>query len=297
LLFLVILFTVHQSIYAQENDKTKFWKKGGSAALSFSQVSLSNWSAGGENAVSANSYLNLFANYKKGKSTWDNILELAYGMVKLGEENVRKSDDKIDFASKYGQLATGKWYYTAMLGFKSQFTDGFNYPNDSVAISRLLAPAYLLYTLGMDFKPNDNFSLLISPITGKTTIVNDQALADAGAFGVDPLEIDAFGNVTKGKKIRNEFGAFLKMFFKKPVMENVNFQTKLELFSSYTKEPQNVDVNWETMIEMKINKFLTASINTNLIYDHDIQITDKDGNKGPRTQFKEVFGIGISYKF
>jgi len=219
--------------------------------------------------------------------------------VKLGEDDLRKSDDKIDFASKYGHQAFKKWYYTAMIGFKSQFTEGYDYPNDSFAISNLFAPAYLLFTLGIDYKPSENFNLLISPLTSKTTMVFDEDLANAGSFGVDPAEYDTSGIIVtkKGKQIRHEIGAYLKMFFKKDIVENVNFNTKLELFSGYLDEPSNIDVNWETKIEMKVNKFLSASIITNLIYDHDILITDKDGNIGPRTQFKEVLGVGFSYKF
>jgi len=175
---------------------------------------------------------------------------------------------------------------------------GYKYPNDSVYISKLMAPGYLNLSLGMDYKPSDNFSLLIAPVTGKVTFVRDQALADAGNFGVESATYDTSGNLlTHGKTIRNEFGGFIKVAWKHDLMENINLQTKLELFSNYIHEPQNVDVNWEMLIGMKINKFISVNINTQMIYDHDIIIEDIDGNKGPRTQFKELIGLGFSYKF
>ena len=165
-----------------------------------------------------------------------------------------------------------------MLNFKSQFSDGYDYPNDSVPISRFLAPAYILYSLGLDYKPNDKFSLFFSPITGKITIVSDGRLAAEGAFGVEPAKYDKSGvRIQAGKNVRYEFGAYLKSEINKNLMENVSLQSKLELFSSYDHNPQNVDVNWEVLIVMKINKFLSANVNTNLVYDDDIKITDKNG--------------------
>jgi len=293
-------------LFAQEKaDTTKIWSTGGVLSTTFSQVSLTNWSEGGQNSISGNALVNLFANYKKDRSAWDNTLDLAYGMAKQGEEGVIKSDDKIDFASKYGYKASKKWYYTAMISFKSQFADGYDYPNDSVVISRLMAPGYIIGSIGMDYKPNDNFTVFVSPVTGKITIVNDETLADAGAFGVEPAEIDtATGNITThGKKMRTEFGGYLKVMFKKKIMKNVDIQTKLDLFSNYMENPQNIDVNWEVLISMKINKYLSANIMTHLKYDDDVDIAvDEDGDGepekfGPRTQFKEVFGVGFSYKF
>ena len=183
-------------------------------------------------------------------------------------------------------------------------TAGYNYPDDSTEISTFLAPAYVLGAIGMDYKPNEVFTLFISPITMKMTIVNDQTLADAGAFGVEAAEYDDSGNLTKnGLSTRSEYGGYLRALFKKDIMKNVNLQTKLELFTNYTEEPTHVDVNWEVLIAMKVNKFISATISTQLLYDHDIDIavdTDGDGNidaAGPRTQFKEVLGIGLSYKF
>lgn len=275
----------------QNSDTLQGWKLGGVFSSNFTQTSLTNWSAGGENALSLNSLLSVFANYRKGKSTWDNSLDLAYGFLKSGDADIRKTDDRIDFTSKYGREAVGHWYYAGLLNFKSQLTAGYNYPNDSVEISNFLAPGYVLAAIGMDYKPNDVFTVFISPITSKTTIVNDQTLSDQGAFGVDP-----------GKTIRVEYGGYLRGQFNKDIMENINLQTRLELFSNYVDEPLHIDVNWEVLVAMKVNKYISATISTQLLYDHDIDIvlgTNDDGTTrtGPRVQFKEVLGVGLTYKF
>lgn len=276
-------------------DTINGWKKGGMFALTFGQSSFTNWAAGGINNISVNGIANLFANYKKDNLTWDNNLDLGYGMQKLGkgvDKSTQKTDDKLDFSSKLGIKAAEKLYYAALMNFRTQFTNGYNYPDDSTVISGLMAPGYLLFAAGIDYKPNKNLSVFIAPLTSKTTFVSNQTLADAGAYGVEP-----------GKNIRNEFGGYLKAVYTKDIMKNVNLNTKLGLFSNYLHNPQNIDVNWEVLLGMKINKYLTATLNTQLLYDDDILVpvdTNGDGinnGTGKRVQFKEILGIGFSVKF
>jgi hypothetical protein len=142
---LLLLLFIGFIASAQTRDSTKNWIKGGDLGLSFSQSSFTNWAAGGENALSLTAYTNVFSNYKKGNDAWDNSLNLAYGLLQSGHTAPRKNEDKIDFTSKYGRLAFLKhWYYTAMVNAKTQFADGYNYPDDSTVISRFAAPAYVL---------------------------------------------------------------------------------------------------------------------------------------------------------
>jgi hypothetical protein len=289
------------------SDTINGWKAGGIIGLSISQASFKNWAAGGQNSFSLNSLISVFANYKKGKSTLDNTLDFGYGFLQQGKNGSPvKTDDKIDFSSKYGRAASKHWYYAALLNFKTQVAPGYNYPNDSVKISDFLAPAYIIGALGMDYRPNDDFSGFIAPITSKTTIVNNSALANSGAFGVDPATYTNEGILlTNGKKVRSEFGGYLKIVYKHSFFKDksVSLLTKLDLFSDYLRNPQNIVVNWETLISLKVNKFISATIATNLIYDDKIKIAiDKNDDGvtdayGPRTQFKEVLAIGFSYKF
>lgn len=300
-LFLFTLAVLGQTTEAEKQLKTEVadttlgWKKGGTITTNLSQVALSNWSAGGQNSMSVNGLLSLFAHYKKEKMLLENYLDLAYGTMKQGEADWIKTDDKFDFTSKYGQRASKKWYYAGLVNLKTQMTAGYNYPKVAGAtpISKFLAPGYLLGAIGMDYKPSDNFTAFFAPLTAKVTIVNDQTLADAGAFGVDP-----------GKKSRSELGGYARFFWKHEVMKNVTLQTKLDLFSNYINNPQNIDVSWETLISMKVNKYISATITTHLLYDDDIAIVvEKDANGAPtksvksKVQFKEVLGVGFSYKF
>ena len=299
-------------VMAQTTDSTavKLWKKGGAMAVNFSQVSLTNWASGGQNSISVNSILNAFANYRKDKIYWDNLLDMGYGVVRQGNNGWQKSDDKIEVNTKFGRDLHSKWSYMAQLNFRTQFVAGYNYPNDSVQISNFMSPGYILISTGFDYKPNANFSLALAPVAGRVTVVNDQTLADAGAFGVEKAQYDANGIKTvDGKMARYEFGASLTMLHKAEIMKNVSYQNKLQLFTNYLDRPQNVDVNWEMLFNAKINKYLSANLLFNLIYDHDIQIEvrkadgtpklrpDGTAEVGPRAQFKNVFGAGFAYKF
>ena len=282
-----------KTLRALNADTTMGWKKGGVISLNLAQTSLKNWAAGGQNSVAVNSLFSVFANYKKDKSVWDNSLNIGYGLLKQGRDaDFIKTDDKIDFLSKYGREAFKNFYYAALLNFKTQMTPGYNYPDVTNKISDLFAPAYLLAALGMDYKPDAYFSAFIAPLTAKFTFVTDQTLSDAGAFGVTP-----------GQKSRSELGGYLRAIyskndFKNEFLRNVSFTTKIDLFSNYLKNPQNIDVSRETLIAMKVNKYISVSLNTHLIYDDDIKIQEEpEQTPGPRIQFKEIFGVGISYNF
>jgi len=291
-----------KNLRTQSTDTTLGWKKGGMFAANLAQTSLTNWAAGGQKSIAVNGIFSVFANLKQGKSVWDNSLDLGYGLMQQGNDGFRKTDDKIDLLSKYGREAFKNVYYAALLNFKTQMTPGWNYDVEpKEKISDLFAPAYLLAALGLDYKPNANFSAFIAPLTVKFTFVTDDSLSAHGAFGV-----------TSGETVRSEFGGYIRTIytknnFKGEFMKNISFTTKLDLFSNYAHNPQNIDVSWETLLGMKVNKYISVSFNTHLLYDDDILIPldrNEDGDTadagdipGKRIQFKEILGVGFSYKF
>lgn len=286
--FLIVpLFSFSQN----QSQPDTLWKTSGNVTLNFSQVSLTNWAAGGSSSGSGVLMIKLAGNYKKDKVSWDNSADLRLGFLKEGDQDMRKSDDMIDLNSKLGIEAKEHWYYSFVLGFKSQFAEGYNYPDTENLISKFMAPGYLNTGLGMDYK-TEKLSILMAPLSGKFTFVMDDKLSDDGAFGVDP-----------GKKSRAELGATVKMEYKTPLVKNVDLETNLDLFSSYLDKPQNIDVDWKVLINMKINDWLSANLATRLIYDDDILIDIDDNDdgepdrKGRRVQFMEMFGAGISIKF
>jgi len=286
-------------------DTLMGWNTGGVAALGITQTSFTNWSGGGQNSLAGNALFSVFVNYKDSFNTWDNSLDLAYGLIKQGKEgDVLKTDDKIDLLSKYGRVAFGNWYYAAMGNFKTQFAPGYNYPDDTTLVSDFLSPAYILVAAGLDYKPDNTFSLFIAPVTAKFTLVNNEELANRGAFGVEPAVLDSNGLVvTPGETFRSEMGGYVRAHRQRDVVENVTVNTKLDLFSNYLENFGNIDVNWEVLLALKVNRFLTATLSTQLLYDDDVHtVIDENNNgipevDGPRIQFKEVLGVGFNYKF
>jgi hypothetical protein len=303
LLFISIL---NQALAAEKDTS---WTTGGFFSLNANQVTLQNWAAGGDNAISVIGLLNVFSNYKNEHTSWDNTLDLGYGLIANGKQikdldakSFRKNEDRIEFNSKYGRKAVGNFFYSGLVNFRTQFAPGFADFAQTVRNSNFMAPGYLTIALGMDWKPVDYFSLFLSPATGKYTFVLDDSLANAGAFGVDAAVYDVNGVLlATGKQFRPEFGASMVLKFQKDIMKNVNLKTGLTLFNNYTDKNisnrRNIDVNWDAALNLKVNKFISASIITQLIYDHDILIKLNDGAQGRRTQWKQILGVGFSYKW
>jgi hypothetical protein len=264
------------------------WTFTGMAGLNFSQVALVNWSQGGNNSHIINGLMLLNLNFTEGRSAWGNTLDMGYGVQKTGELPSSKMNDHIDFVSKYGYETGRNWFASGLLNFKTQFAKGYQGTGeDRNLISEFMSPGYVSFHLGMEYKPDDRFYLLLAPIGGKATIVTNDSLSLAGAFGVEP-----------GESIRTEFGAAIRVMLIRDIMKNVTLTTSADLFSNLLNSPGNIDVSWKALLDMKINTFLSANISTHLLYDDDVDYIDINGtNLGPRVQFKEVLGVGFSVKF
>jgi hypothetical protein len=264
-------------------DTVKYWKTGGLITLNLSQIALSNWAAGGQNSVAANMLLNLTANYSNTASAWDNSIDFGFGRQKRENTPAVKTDDRLEIMTKYGRRLTKRLFYSALLNFKTQVFPGYDYPEkDSVKISDFLSPATVFLSIGIDYKPNANFSFLLSSVTGKTTIVNSNLLSSRKFFGVD-----------SGKHFRHEFGGYMKLLTKGNFWKFVNYQFKLDAFSNYMEKPGNIDWDCELMLGARLNKFITANFKINLLYDDNIATPP---NAGPRLQLRQFIGIGFSYR-
>ena len=299
-IFLISAFAIISVLVFGQQKDTSYWKTNGIIALRGSQANFTNWAQGGENSYAGTSSFQLTANYQKAKLSFENVLLADLGYMIQGKDTnqiTKKVDDRFEFNSKLGYSASPKWNYTALFNFKTQFAKGYDYskPNASY-ISDFMAPAYIKLALGMDYKPKPYLSIFMSPATIRWTKVNNDRLADAGSFGLNRADSTKTGS-SVSKHTRTEAGAFVRMVFTKDVAKNVNLNTKLELFSDYLKKPQNIDIDWEAIITMKVNKNLDVQIKTNLIYDDDTYIADSKGKLAPRIQFKEVMGVGYVYKF
>ncbi|MGE0089677.1 MAG: DUF3078 domain-containing protein [Bacteroidales bacterium] len=271
------------------------WTYTGSIDLNFSQSYLSDWSAGGENSLSALSILRYSIDLVYGKRIWDNDIEYKLGYMKAGDGPLQKNDDKFELNSKYGHAAFNNWYYSFLLNFKTQFLPGYDYPKDAdpVPISGIMSPATLVFSLGLDYKPNDKFTLLLSPLTSKFTIFTDTVSYDQTRFGIE-----------KDKKSKQEIGAYIKLLSKTNLRKDILLENRVTLFTNYIDNPQNVDVDWEAILSFEFTEYFRFKLNTHIIYDDDIDIPVYKTIDGVKTkvgvtkklQWKEVFSVGFTYK-
>lgn len=263
-------------------QKPQYWKKGVTMTVGFSQLSLTNWAAGGYGQISLNAFADARFNYAKDKIKWDNQLQMGYGFIQSFETGYKKSDDRLIFDSKFGYKAVEKLYFSSVFELRTQFAAG--YTNDEV-VSNFFAPANLSLGLGIDYTPVPGISINFAPLTGKTVIVRIPELRSRYGNAEDQL-------------CRFELGAQLKADAKVEV-SNFKFNTSVILFSDYLDKPQNVKINWDANIEAKISKFFSVTLRTTLIYDDRIKVPKKDeeGNirNVPGVQVKEIFTVGLTY--
>lgn len=189
----------------------------------------------------------------------------------------RKTDDRIDITSKYGYQVSKKWYAAALVNFNSQALEGFDYgTTTNTKISNFLAPGKLLFSVGMDYRPNENFSVFISPLTTRWIFKKDPDFFTQAKFGVPALQ-----------KSYNEIGAYVTAKYNKPLNKWATYTTRLDLFSNYKRKPQNADIYFTNLLAMKFNSWLGTTISLDMIYDDDII---------KKTQLKEILGIGLTVK-
>ncbi|MGF1533242.1 MAG: DUF3078 domain-containing protein [Bernardetiaceae bacterium] len=297
-----ILLTFFISLFAfvvlaqDETDTTSIWTTGGSVALNFSNVGLSNWAGGGQNSLAIGTVINLNADRETEKSVWKNNLKFQFGMARVGSSDTnlfKKTDDLLILNSNYGYKLTERWSVSLLGDFRTQVADGNIYARDPLTskerveqrISRFLAPGYLQTNLGFQYK-NETLVLGLSPLASKFTFVMDDSLSAAGAFGVEP-----------GKNLRAEVAGFsLNGKYKIELMENVQFETVLMMFANY-QTLSRIDINWDTLLSLKVNDYISATFGTSLIYDHDVILEKSNGDTGRAIQFRHALNVGLSVSF
>ena len=268
-------------------DTLHHWFKGGVYSINLGQGSLTNWAAGGDEfSLTINSFLNLFAFYKKGKMTWDNSLDLNFGYVKTSSLGSRKNDDRFDFVSKVGYSLNHKLSLAVLTNFRSQFVKGYTYPNNVKKFSSdFLAPGYVLVSLGLDYKPAKNLSIFVSPISSRWVIVKNDTLSARGEYGVTP-----------GHKSASQLGSFATITYFKAFNKLVSYKGRMDLFSNYKHKPQNVDLYMTNQLAAKISKVISMNWTVDLIYDDDVRLFGPH-KSSPALQVKSIIGAGLLVKF
>lgn len=281
-----------------DSIKTTQWAYKKTIGLLMTETAFVNWSAGGENSIAGITTFDFEFNYKKNRLFWNNLFKSRFGLNKEKGQEVRKTDDVIEFTSNFGyrKTETSNWYNSARFNFRTQYASGYKYPNRETSISEFFAPAYIFLGIGSQYtSPTKKFKMYLSPLTNKTTIVLNQRLANQGSFGVKKAEYDENGVlIREGENSKIEFGTLLTGEWENQLMQNVIMNNKLILYSDFLNSFLNIDFDWEMKLQLIVNKFIKANIGTHIIYDDDV----KDKETGtPKIQLKQLLGVGVVYTF
>lgn len=290
----------------KKNEPVKLgWRTKKEVGLNLNQVSFTNWNSGGTNSISAIVTGKATARYKQVKWFWNSDFNVRYGLNKQEDERIKKTEDVIEVISNVGLELDPKsnWFYSSKFSFNTQLANGYNYPNRDEPISRFLAPGYMFFGLGMEYGRHiERLSFYASPFTLKTTFVLDDDLANRGAFGVDPAIYDLEGNLLrKGSKVKQELGILLTNQYEEEVFENIKIKSLLRLYTDYINSFGNIDVEWELNLDMKVNRYVKATLGSHIRYDDDIKVevmTNETTNEeivitGPKLQWKQILGVGV----
>ncbi len=277
-----------------------YWDYNFSTSFSLNQTYLSNWSKGGENSFSSLLDIQGGAIYTdtKAKTKWTSSGRLKFGNIITEEYGLRTNTDMLEFNSQYNKEIKEKIDFSAVFYMKNQLAKGYNFPNDSVVVSKFLNPGTFTVGLGVEYKPFNKTSLNFSLLSYKNTFVLDTANIDQTLHGIDA-----------GKRARQEMGGQLVIKNSLSILEDLNISNKIRLFSGYLNNPENIDVDWEIDIEKKISWYFTILLNLHMIYDDDIRFPVLDDNdepvilpdgseyKVPKLQFKQFLGLTFLFKF
>jgi len=294
---------------AADSSNAKCWTYKGQYGFLANQIAFSNWAAGGESSLSGRSTFDYELKYHKGKFAFTNSGHFAFGLAGYESKKIQKTDDRIDLLFTLGHKISRHWDFTGLTSFKSQFANGYKYPDDSTLISGFMAPGYLTVSLGFNFKPHKNFQLFLSPLSGKVTFVLNQKLADKGAYGVKKATFDSTGNLlSHGANYLGQLGINIVSSYQTQIMKNILFQTRINLYNNYLEPiPEKrwqIDVDWDNQVNFKINEYFATVLFLHLKYDPKVLLPKYRTINGEQTmvgesarlQMKESLGIGFTYK-
>jgi hypothetical protein len=277
-----------------------FWDYELSSDFSMNQTYLANWTKGGESSFSFMMDIQGQATYnnKDANTQWITRSRLKFGTIINGEEGFRKNHDLFEVDSKFNRNAWGVIGMSASFYMKHQLAKGYDYPNDSVAVSKFLNPGTITVGIGAEYKPFTKTTINIAPLSYKTTFVLDTANIDQTKHGINP-----------DQRSKRELGTQIVFYNTISPVKGMEISNRLRLFSNYMNNPQNIDVDWEMILDQMINWFFSIRLNLELIYDDDVRFTLYDPNelpilnpdgsekKVPKTQFKEFIGLSLKFQF
>lgn len=305
------------------NKDTVAWTHSGVLSLGTNGGFLHNWAAGGELAsMQVNGIFSGRLDRLDHRDIWSNNLDMTYGLTYNYSSGFvpRKTDDRIDFTSKYGKLidTSRNFYFTGLFNFKSQFTKGYDYSLpawDTLPTSNFFSPAFFTTALGLEFRRGSDVTFFLSPVAARMVVADRlyTLRTPEGAFGVPYGKTSVF-----------QMGAYFSGRYTYNITKNIVYKTRLDLYANYlakdTKDstgmvikkdnPGNLNILFDNLFSWKISKYFNITLGATLMYDNNIPYsstyTDNTGAVLEKNepgaglgwvQLKQVFTFGVGYKF
>ncbi|APG65755.1 hypothetical protein LPB136_10430 [Tenacibaculum todarodis] len=273
---IICIFLISVSVFGNHTtDSIQKWAIKGKFTFLFNQSAFSNWTSGGDNTIAGNVNINYDFNYKKGKWNWDNKIITGYGLSHVDDKGFRKTNDQFEYNSLLGLKSKGLWFFSFFNNITTQFTRGYDYSQTPVKpTSTFFSPAYISFGPGLLWKKSDDYRINIAPATSRFTFVSEEF---SGKYGVDVGETSSYS-----------LGFNLSTYMKFDLMENINMENIVAIYSDYLNHPENIDVNYQMNLLFTINKYFSMNMTLHAVIDD---------NTSKRIQFREIFGLGLSYFF
>ena len=252
----------------------------------FSQAYVStNWYQGGNNHLAL--LLGANWNVQLNQVYHPNLLFQSNLSYKLGLNSTPQdqvhdysiSEDVLQWNLNTGLKAFQKWYYSFNAQFKTQIFKNYKANSNDLKAS-FLSPGDFNMGLGMSYsfkKNNVDFTATISPLSyNLKTCITDRI--DHGQFNIKP-----------DRKTHSEFGSNAEFNMNWKIRYNINYKTRLFLFTDYSY----FLADWENTLNFDINKFLSTQIYVHMRYD----TSTETNTSWKHFMLREVLSFGLSYTF
>ncbi|MBP3419022.1 MAG: DUF3078 domain-containing protein [Marinifilaceae bacterium] len=258
----------------------RYWTYFTSYDLNLTQAAVKNWASGGQNSLSMILKFVGKANYNKNKFSLENYLKCNLGVVWYQGSSPRKSDDYFEINSKLGYNAGKNWFYTLQFNLQTQLFNSYKYSGDTrTLVANFMSPTYIVPSLGMNYKPNNRVSLLVSPIAGKLTYLRDNVKVPPKNYGVP-----------EDKHVKSSVGMSINYIHSSKTLWNImNVKSEFESFLYYNMKDYKVPLyaNWKLTLKFNINYFINTTLYMETMYNE---------SSSTKVQFKENLGIGVSFR-
>ncbi|MEE9430071.1 MAG: DUF3078 domain-containing protein [Melioribacteraceae bacterium] len=279
LLFLLLTTSI---VFAKQTDSTpkdstyNKWTPSLIGGISFSQIAFSNWTKGGENALTWSVNSNFGLQYKTDVLTFRTKMKSVYGRTKLDGNDFRTNENEIYLDQVLSYHA--KWKVDPFFSnsVQTQITTGYEYKGEtSVKVADFFDPAVITQSLGFTYDRSKVVQTRLGLALQHTTTNKYRKYSD------DKETPD----ITEAYKFETGLESVTNAKFK--LDKNIVAESNLRLFTRF--EGIDVwDVRWDNRMVAKLNGWLNVIFTYNFIFKK---------SESPSIQMKESWLMGIRYNF